>query len=316
MNFSRYSTQMGLVGMAALWGASWPWGRIVAQTMPPLAAASLRFLLASAVLLLWLYRSGRKDTLHTLNARQWAGLSCASAVGVLGYSIFFFLALKSVPAGKAAMVVALNPVLTMLFAVVLFRESVNWVMGAGMALAVTGALYALSGGSLLALHPGSSGSGAVLLLGCSACWVAYTLLGRRVLTTVDALTTTTVTAAIGAVLLLLASLTLEGPSAWGSLTAAPTAAWFSIVALALGATALAYAWYLNGVKVLGAGSAAAYMSLVPLFGLAFSGLWLGEALTVSLLVGGAMAILGMLLMNLGRLRMVNFPEVANKNYRK
>ena len=90
MNFSRYSTHLGLVGMAALWGASWPWGRIVAQTMPPLAAASLRFLLASAVLLLWLYRSGRKDTLHTLNARQWAGLSCASAVGVLGYSIFFF----------------------------------------------------------------------------------------------------------------------------------------------------------------------------------------------------------------------------------
>lgn len=36
--------------------------------------------------------------------------------------------------------------------------------------------------------------------------------------------------------------------------------------LALGATALAYAWYLNGVKVLGAGTAAAYMSLVPLFG--------------------------------------------------
>lgn len=58
------------------------------------------------------------------------------------------------------------------------------------------------------------------------------------------------------------------------------------------------------------------MSLVPLFGLAFSGLWLGEALTVSLLVGGAMAILGMLLMNLGRLQIANFPEVANKNYRK
>ena len=76
-----------------------------------------------------------------------------------------------------------------------------------------------------------------------------------------------------------------------------------IVALALGATAAAYAWYLNGVKVLGAGSAAAYMSLVPLFGILFSSLWLGESLTVSLLSGAALAISGMLLMNLGRLRM-------------
>jgi drug/metabolite transporter (DMT)-like permease len=70
------------------------------------------------------------------------------------------------------------------------------------------------------------------------------------------------------------------------------------------------------VKVLGAGTAAAYMSLVPLFGLVFSGLWLGETLTASLLVGGAMAILGMLLMNLGRLRMVKFPAVANDSYLK
>lgn len=297
--------------MAALWGASWPWGRVVAQAMPPLAAASLRFLLASAVLLLWLYRSGRMGALRTLHAKQWAGLGCASAVGVLGYSIFFLLALKSVPAGKAAMVVALNPVLTMLFAVVLFREAVNWIMGAGVSLAVTGALYALSGGSLLALKPGASGTGEVLLLGCAACWVAYTLLGRMVLTTVDALTTTTVTAAIGAVMLLLASMALEGPAAWSSLPAAPGAAWFSIVALALGATALAYAWYLNGVKVLGAGTAAAYMSLVPLFGMVFSSLWLGEALTTSLLVGGVMAILGMVLMNLGRLQMQKTPAAAD-----
>lgn len=50
MNTSRTSTHMGLIAMAALWGASWPWGRIVAQAMPPLAAASLRFWLASLLL--------------------------------------------------------------------------------------------------------------------------------------------------------------------------------------------------------------------------------------------------------------------------
>lgn len=305
MNSSRYSTHLGLVGMAALWGASWSWGQVVAQAMPPLAAASLRFILASLVLFLWLYCSGRMKALRALTVRQWVGLGCASTVGVLGYSIFFLLALKSVPAGKAAMVVALNPVLTMLFAVMLFREAVNWVMGAGVVLAVTGALYALTDGSLIALQPGQSGTGEPLLLGCAGCWVAYTLIGRMVLTTVDSLTTTTVTAAIGAALLFLASMTLEGPAAWRGLPDAPSVAWFSIMALAFGATALAYAWYLNGVKVLGAGAAAAYLSLVPLFGMLFSSLWLGESLTVSVLSGGALAISGMLLMNLGRLRMVS-----------
>ena len=291
--------------MAALWGASWPLGKVVAQAMPPLAASSLRFILASIVLFVWLYRSGRMKGLLALNIWQLVGMGCASTVGVLGYSVFFLLSLKSLPAGKAAMVVALNPVLTMFFAVLLFRESVNWVMGTGVVLAVTGALYALTDGSLNSLQPGQSGMGQLLLLGCAGCWVAYTLIGRMVLATADSLTTTTVTSAIGAVLLFISSMVLEGPAAWKGLLDAPAGAWLSIVALAFGATAAAYAWYLNGVKVLGAGSAAAYMSLVPLFGILFSSLWLGEALTISLLSGAALAISGMLLMNLGRLRMAH-----------
>ncbi|WP_120971359.1 DMT family transporter [Comamonas sp. lk] len=307
---SRYSTHLGLVGMAAFWGASWPWGRIVAQAMPPLAAASLRFVLASLVLFVWLYRSGRLSSLRTLNTRQWAGLTCAAAVGVLGYSIFFLLALQTVAASKAAMVVALNPVLTLVFAALLFREALNWLMGLGVALAVSGALYVLSDGSLAAFQAGRSGAGEWLLLGCAACWVAYTLVGRMVLVTVDSLTATTLTAAMGAVLLLIASLTLEGPAAWRDLADAAPAAWYSLLALALGATALAYAWYLNGVKVLGAGAAAAYMALVPLFGSVFSSLWLGEPITPSLVTGGAMAVAGMLTMNYGRLSTLKTASTA------
>ncbi|WP_028601020.1 DMT family transporter [Ottowia thiooxydans] len=298
---ARYSTHLGLVGMAALWGASWPWGRVVAQAMPPLAAACLRFVLASVVLLLWLKGSGRMHTLGALRAQQWWGLTAAAAVGVLGYASFFLLALKTVPAGKAAMVVALNPVLTLIFAVLLFRESVNWVMGIGLILAVTGALYALTDGSLAVMQPGLSGTGELLLLGCAGCWVGYTLIGRKVLFTVDSLTTTAVTAVIGAIFLFIASMAVEGPAAWKTLATVSTTVWFSLMALAFGSTALAYAWYLHGVKVLGAGAAAAYMALVPLFGMLFSGLWLGEPLTKSLLAGGVMAIVGMALMNFGRM---------------
>ena len=299
---SRYSVHLGLVGMAALWGASWPWGRVVAHSMPPMAGACLRFLFASAALLVWLAQSGRLGTLRSLSARQWVGLAAASFVGVLGYSTLFLLALQTVPAGRAAMVVALNPVLTLFFAVLLFRETVNWKIGLGLVMAVSGALYALSGGSLAVLLPGQAGAGAgeLLLLGCAGCWVAYTLLGRAVLTSVDSLTTTTVTAMLGAVFLLVGSLMIEGTSAWAGLVHAPPQAWYSVLALSLGSTALAYAWYLHGVKVLGAGAASAYIALVPLFGVLCSSLWLDEPLTSSLVGGGALAIGGMAIMSWGR----------------
>lgn len=149
-----------------------------------------------------------------------------------------------------------------------------------------------------------------MLLGCVVCWVGYTLIGRMVLTSIDSLATTTITAVIGAVLLLIASLVFEGASAWKTLAEAPTKAWYSLIALALGGTALAYAWFLNGIKILGAGSASAYIALVPVFGVLFSSLWLNEPLTMPLLSGGVLAITGMVIMNLGRIA-ANKPPVES-----
>jgi len=286
MRSHDYTIHIKLVGMAALWGASWPWGRIAAQAMPPLSAAAVRFVLASVVLLLFLHCSGRLEEVRRITLQQWRALCCASAVGILGYSMFFFAALKSVPAGRAAVVVALNPVLTLLFATLLFREAVNRAMCLGVVLAVIGALYALSEGSVNAMARGPAEAGE--------------LIGKLILSSVDSFTTTTLTAVIGAVFLSSASLALEGPSGWRHMLEAPAEAWWSILALAVGATALAYAWYLNGVQRLGATTATAYMSLVPVFGMVLSSLWLGEPLTDSLLIGGALAILGMVLMNRGR----------------
>ena len=312
MKFSNYSVHLRMIGMSALWGASWPWGRVVAQAMPPVAAASLRFLIASVALLLWMSWSGRLKTLHTLGSRQWLGLLNASAFGVFGYSIFFLLSLKLVPAGKAAMVVALNPVLILILASLLFHEPVNKKMGLGVVMAVSGALYALSTGSISSLIPGQNGIGEWLLLGCALCWVSYTLIGRTVLTSVDSLTATSMTTLIGALLLSICSLSIEGISAWSGLIDAPAQAWHSIVALALGSTALAFAWYMHGVKILGATSAGAYLALVPLFGVLFSSLWLKEVLSPSLVSGGLLAISGMFLMSWGRQTLNTRDDIPTK----
>ena len=47
LRLSNFGPHARMLGMVILWGASWPAGRIVAQAMPPLAAASLRFVLAA-----------------------------------------------------------------------------------------------------------------------------------------------------------------------------------------------------------------------------------------------------------------------------
>jgi drug/metabolite transporter (DMT)-like permease len=292
-----------LVGMAALWGASWPCGRVLAQGLPPLTAACLRFLLASAMLVAWLSRRHGLAALGRLSGRQWAGLTVAGAVGVFGYAVCFMMGLQRVPASRAALVVTTNPALTMLIAAWMFKERLSITIGVGMLLAAAGAAVVITHGAPWRLLTGGLGLGELLLLGCVLSWTAYTLLGRCLLSGLDSLTTTTTTALTGCALLLAVALPVEGPSGFAALTQAPPAIWTALLFLAAGATVVAYAWYFDGVQALGAGAAAAYITLVPLFGVLFSALLLGEPIDRSIAFGGALAIGGMAAMNIGRARM-------------
>lgn len=216
MTVSRFSgAQLGphlrLIGMALLWGASWPAGRILALNMPPLAASGLRFVLAATMLVPWLYLSGGFPALKTWSAKTWIGMFAAGATGVFGYASFFLSGLQHLPAGKAALVITLNPVVTLALAVWLFKERLNRTIALGMLLAACGAVVVISHGKPLEVLNGAVGVGELLILGCVACWVCYTLIGRAMLAGVDALAATTVTSVFGAVLLLVASLVVEGP---------------------------------------------------------------------------------------------------------
>ena len=280
-----------LLGMALLWGASWPAGRILALNMPPLAASSLRFLLAATMLLPWLYFSGGMSSLKW-PARIWLGMLAAGAAGVFGYASFFLTGLQHLPAGKAALVITLNPVVTLALAVWLFKERINRLIALGMLLAACGAVVVISHGKPLEVLNGAVGLGELLILGCVACWVCYTLIGRAMLAGVDALAATAVTSVFGALMLLAASLAVEGPQGLVSAFHASPKAWAAMVFMAYGSTAVAYAWYFSGVKTLGAGAASGYITLVPVIGVILSALLLGESIEGSMVLGGAMAVLG------------------------
>lgn len=298
----RFGPHLRLIGMAVLWGASWPAGRIIAQSMPPLAGACLRFVLAAMVLLPWLFAVGGMGQLRNWSTQRWLGMTAAGATGVFGYAAFFLSGLQHLPAGKAALVITLNPVMTLLIAAWLFKERLNTLIALGMGLAVVGAIVVLSHGKPLELFHGAMGIGELLILGCVVCWVLYTLIGRWMLTGVDALSTTAVTSTIGAIFLLITSLAVEGPSAFIDAVHSGSTAWIALLFLAFGATALAYAWYFDGVKALGAGAASGYITLVPLFGVLIATLMLGETIDTPMLLGGAMAVAGTAIMNWGRAR--------------
>ncbi len=290
-----------LLGMAILWGASWPWGRVVAQAMPTFVASSMRFFIAIIPLVIWLYAANRFRYAKKLRPNQWLGLFLTALLGVFGYSTFFIWGLKYVPAGQATVIVATNPVFTTIFAIWLFKEKWNKWVANGMAIAVAGSLLAMTKGEPAQMLT-NFGFGQLLLLGALVCWVAYTLLARKVLVGIDSLTATTISSIFGFLLLFIGALIAENWQDWAIVLTLDQSTWFSLIGLALGATVLAYAWYFDGVKYLGAGNAAAYIILVPILGILFSAIWLNEQVDSSLLIGGTLAVSGLGIMHWGRRR--------------
>jgi drug/metabolite transporter (DMT)-like permease len=276
----------------ALWGATWVSGRIVAQVLHPFSAAFLRFLFATVFLFLLSCRAeGRWPQFPRAAAR---GVLFLGVTGVFLYNYFFFSGLALIPAGRAALIVACVPSTVALYSAVVLRAPVTALKALGIALSLCGVAVILSHGDLVSLFTHGVGTGDIFILGCVAAWAAYSIAGGSVMRQATPLSAVTWSCLMGDVLLLVPALA-DGlvPQA----AAATPAIWAHLVFLGVGATGLAFTWYYAGILALGAARASIFINLVPVFATLLSSTLMGEAVGLSLLLGGGMVVSGVVLAN-------------------
>lgn len=287
--YSRVFVKLALVAM--IWGGTFIAGRIATAEIAPATAALWRYVIASVALVAALLAlEGRAPR---LSGRQWIGIVALGATGVFAYNLCFMYGLKTVAASRAALIVALNPVFTALGAWLFFRDRLTASRLAGIALALIGALTVISHGRPLDLVGSGVGVGEALLLGCVASWVAYTLLGKRMLAGLSPLAATAYAAVAGTLMLAVVAAFSGGIAP----PAASFAAWSGIVFLGLFGTAVAFVWYYEGVKAIGPARAAVFINLVPVTAVALGVLLLGESLDAAAALGGALTVAGVWLLN-------------------
>lgn len=279
-----------------IWGGMFIGGRIVAAEMPPATGALWRYVFASIALLFahfWL-----QGPLPRLTFRQALGLLMMGATGVAAYNLCFMVGMQTVSASRAALIVNLNPALTALGAVLLFGEKMTPPRIAGAVTAMMGAAVVIGHGNPLSLLSGQFSGADMLIFGCALSWTAYTLFGKSVLKRLSPLSATTYAALAGTLLLAATALLMPPPFAVG--IAPPQASlpgWAALLFLGLPGTALAFVWFSQGVQILGPTRAAVFINLTPVFAVALAFILLHEPLEWSMLVGGALVVVGVWLIN-------------------
>ena len=279
-------TYLKLLGTMACWGGTFVAGRMLAGEVSPFSAAFLRFVFAGLMLSVLLYRVEGcfpRLTLHQVGFVLLLGLT-----GVLGYNIAFFKGLETVSAGRAGLIIALNPIGIALVSALIGSEPLSLIKTLGVLISVAGAMLVISDGhpSLLA---NGIGGGELVLFGCVLCWSLYSVLGRRTMRDLSPLTAVSYSAVAGA--LFLFPLALWQGRVTDLFSYSPHA-WASLFYLAFFGTVIGFLWYYQSIKEIGAVRSGVFINFVPLFAMVFGALLLDEPLTVGLLQGGSLVIVG------------------------
>ncbi len=273
-----------MLTLAALWGASFLFMRLGAADFGALPLAALRVGVAAAVLLPLLWQQRQWPAMR----RHWRAIAVVGVVNSALPFVLFSVAALALNTGLSAILNATAPLWGALIAWLWLGERLNRLRIAGLALGFAGVVW-LAGDSA-SLAPGEHGVSAAVAIG--ACILATLCYGfaanyaRRRLAAAPPLAVATGSQSAAALLLLLPAWWL-----WPNVMPSP-AAWLAVAGLAIPCTALAYLLYFWLIARLGAARAISVTFLIPVFGMAWGYMFLGEPVTPLMLLCCAVVLTG------------------------
>ena len=281
--------------MAVFWSGTFICGRIVADQIEPFSVAALRFFFA-AVLLGGIFAVA-KWKIPRLSGRQILWILTLGFFSVFAYNALFFTGFKTVTASGGALIIAATPAVVAIGAAVFFRERLNLKKILGIAASLKGALLVISGGNFAGVLTDGIGFGELCFVGCVLCWTAYSLVGRRLVDEFSAPTMVLLSMTAGALMLFVPAVFAEDlPSQIGDFN---SAVWLSVLFMAVFSSVLAFIWYYQGIREIGATRASNFINLVPLSAAGLGYFLLDETLSPPQILGGALIIIGVWLVNHG-----------------
>lgn len=290
----RYTNIYLKMTLAAIfWGGLFNVGRVLAQRgLTPLQIGWFRYVVAVAVLLALIYRA--EGGLPRLDRRQLLATIGLGIAGVSLYNYFFFGALERIPASRSALLVALNPIFTALAMALAFGERLAPRRWLGVAIGFIGVAIVITRGQLGDAFGGALGVGELMSIAATLLWVVYGLIARFAVIGLSPLAATTYASIWGLLMLTPFYLAEAAPVGFAEF------GWVTIggflYAGILG-TVVPFLWFYQAIHAIGPARTTVFSNLVPMFGVAFGVTLLGEPLTASILIGGALTIAGVMLTN-------------------
>jgi drug/metabolite transporter (DMT)-like permease len=300
----RRNGWLALLVVWVLWGSTYFAIRVGVETLPPLLMAGTRYVVAGLLMFPFALRSGGPEV-RTADRPRASGWWSAVLVGTLllaGGNGGVSVGERSVPSGLAALLVATVPLWLILIDRILNGTRIGRLAMAGLIAGVIGVGFLagpFGGGPGHAgvghgAANGSPGTGIVIILAASISWAAGTITSRRVPLPSRPLLATSMQMLAGGVVLLVAA-AASGEFSGFDVSQVSAASWLALAYLIGPGSIIAFSAYVVAVRRLPTATVATYAYVNPIIAVLLGTAFLGEALTVSMLVGGALIVVAVAL---------------------
>jgi drug/metabolite transporter (DMT)-like permease len=292
VNPSRLRPILSALFAVVTWGGTFVATKVALNEVSPVTVIWIRF--GIGVIILGIAVLARRQ--FTLPSKS--DLPYLILLGFIGVTFHQWLqatGLQTASATTTAWIVATIPVFTALLGWLVLKEKMGWMRVGGIFIAALGVILIVSNGDLRALVSGETGTlGDLLILISAPNWAVYTILSRRELARHPAARMMFYVMLFG---WLFSCLWIFGVGpGLSELPRLTSSGWTAILILGIFGSGLAYiAWY-DALREIPASQLGVFINIEPLVTMLFAPI-IGELFSPISLVGGAIIILGVWLVN-------------------
>ena len=274
---ASWRTPVELTLLGAAWGGSFLFMRVAAADFGPFALVEVRLALGALILMPFLWQARARFT-----PAVWLRVAGIATINSVLPFVLFAWGAERAPAGIGAITNAMTVMFAALVAFLFYGERIGPWRWIGLIAGFIGVTILASG------HIAGASVGAAALAGTAAalCYGLGINFVRHYLSGFPAAAIAAANLGAGALLLLPFAL-----YSWPQ-HPIPVASWLSAVLLGVLCTGIAFVFYYRLIARIGAPRTATVTYLIPLFGVIWAWLLLGERVTLSMVLAGALLLAG------------------------
>lgn len=255
------------------WAGAFIAGKLSVPFIPVFTLTFLRFFIATIILYFVVKFKDKSN--YKLIKKDIPIFLFTGIVGMFGYHVFFFTALKYT-AINSSLIEATNPIITTILCIIFLRDKITFKRAVGIILSFSGVFLTITNASLTTIYNLSFNKGDLLMLIAVFMWASYSVFSKKVMHRFSPLILTFYSF-LFCTIFIIPFVIYERP--WMFIKQVPYYSFLAVLYMSIFASVIGYLVQQISIKQIGPSKTSIFINLVPIFSIILSVTILKESIS-------------------------------------